>query len=69
MIGGSTGLDGFIKGEKEMKPTRNEILLALLTLIKVRETYDNLDPCDTMEVLDVIRLLDRLQGELANVER
>jgi len=69
MIGGSTGLDGFIKEEKEMKPTRNEILLAVLTLIKVRETYDNLDPCDTMEVLDVIRLLDRLQGELANVER
>jgi hypothetical protein len=69
MIGGSTGLNGFIKGEKEMQPTRNEILLALLTLIKVRETYDNLDPCDTMEVLDVIRLLDRLQGELANVER
>lgn len=52
-----------------MKPTRNEILLALLTLVKVRETYDNLDPCDTMEVLDVIRLLDRLQGEIAHVER
>jgi hypothetical protein len=52
-----------------MKPTRNEILLALLTLVKVRETYDNLDPCDTMEVLDVIRLLDRLQGEMAHVER
>lgn len=52
-----------------MKPTRNEILLALLTLVKVRETYDNLDPCDTMEVLDIIRLLDRLQGEMAHVER
>jgi|5_EtaG_2_1085323.scaffolds.fasta_scaffold161828_2 hypothetical protein len=52
-----------------MKPTRNEILLALLTLVKVRETYDNLDPCDTMEVLDVIRLLDRLQGEMSHVER
>jgi hypothetical protein len=52
-----------------VKPTRNEILLALLTLVKVRETYDNLDPCDTMEVLDVIRLLDRLQGEIAHVER
>ena len=54
---------------RKMKPTRNEILLALLTLVKVRETYDNLDPCDTMEVLDVIRLLDRLQGEMAHVER
>ena len=53
----------------KMKPTRNEILLALLTLVKVRETYDNLDPCDTMEVLDVIRLLDRLQGEMGHVER
>ena len=52
-----------------MKPTRNEILLAVLTLIKVRETYENLDPCDTMEILDIIRLLDRLQGELANVEK
>ena len=57
------------QGEEEMKPTRNEILLALLTLVKVRETYTDLDPCDDMEVLDVIRLLDRLQGEIAHVER
>ena len=49
-----------------MKPTRNEILLALLTLVKVRETCDNLDPCDDMEVLDVMRLLDRLQSEMLN---
>jgi len=49
-----------------MEPTRNELLLALLALIKVRETYHNLDPCDDMEVLDVIRLLDRLQREMPN---
>ena len=55
-----------LQREKKMKPTRNELLLALLALVKVRETYDNLDPCDDMEVLDVIRLLDRLQSEMPN---
>lgn len=50
-----------------MKPTRNDILQAWLTLQKVRETYsqDRLDEADKMMILDIMKLLDELQQEEA----
>ena len=45
----------------EMKPTRNEMLLAWMTLIKVRDHYDVLDSMDRVIILDVLKLLDKLQ--------
>ena len=50
-----------------MKPTRMDLLLAIITLGKVRETYANqLDAMDETELFDVVRLLDRLQLEMPN---
>jgi hypothetical protein len=50
-----------------MKPSRNDILQAWLTLQKVRETYsqDRLDEGDKMMILDIMQLLDELQQEEA----
>jgi hypothetical protein len=50
-----------------MKPTRNDILQAWLTLQKVRETYSptRLDEADKMMLIDVMKLLDELQQEEA----
>lgn len=48
----------------EMKPTRNEMLLAWMTLIKVRDHYvhdDVLDSMDRIIIVDVLKLLDKLQ--------
>jgi mRNA-degrading endonuclease HigB of HigAB toxin-antitoxin module len=45
----------------EMKPTRNEMLLAWMTLIKVKDHYDSLDSMDRVIILDVLKLLDKLQ--------
>lgn len=47
-----------------MKPTRNEMLLAWMTLIKVRDHYvhdDVLDSMDRIIIVDVLKLLDKLQ--------
>ncbi len=50
-----------------MKPSRNDILQAWLTLQKVRENYsqDRLDERDKMMILDIMKLLDELQQEEA----
>jgi len=50
-----------------MKPSRNDILQAWLTLQKVREHYsqDRLDEADKMMILDIMKLLDELQQEEA----
>jgi len=50
-----------------MKPTRNDILQAWLTLQKVRETYSQtrLDEADKVMLVDIMKLLDDLQQEEA----
>jgi len=50
-----------------MKPTRNDILQAWLTLQKVRETYSQtrLDESDKVMLVDIMKLLDELQQEEA----
>ena len=44
-----------------MKPTRTEMLLAWMTLIKVKDHYDSLDAMDRIIIVDVLKLLDKLQ--------
>lgn len=46
-----------------MKPTRTELLLAWMTLVKVREHYDSsvVDECDDQMLLSVLNLLNKLQ--------
>ena len=48
-----------------MKPTRTELLLAWMTLVKVLEHYDakEVDECDQQMILSVQKLLDRLQDK------
>ena len=45
----------------EMKPSRTEMLLAWMTLIKVKDHYDSLDSIDRVIILDVLKLLEKLQ--------
>jgi len=54
-----------------MRPSRNEILQAWLTLVKIKEYYDHdrLDSWDRQQIFDVLRILDQLQQELCHVER
>ena len=54
-----------------MRPSRNEILQAWLTLVKIKEYYDQdrLDSWDRQQIFDVLRILDQLQQELCHVER
>jgi len=48
-----------------MKPTRTELLLAWMTLVKVRDYYDGreVDECDQQMILSVQKLLDTLQDK------
>lgn len=50
-----------------MKPSRSDILQAWMTLQKVRETYspNRLDEADKMMLVDIMKLLDKLQQEEA----
>ena len=54
-----------------MRPSRNEILQAWLTLVKIKEYYDQdrLDSWDRQQIFDVLRILDQLQQEMCHVER
>ena len=54
-----------------MRASRNEILQAWLTLVKIKEHYDHdrLDSWDRQQIFDVLRILDQLQQELCHVER
>ena len=46
-----------------MKPTRNELLTAWMTLAKVKETYyqKDIDQYEQTVLIDVLKMLDRLQ--------
>ena len=46
-----------------LRPTRTEMLTAWMTLVKVRETYCNpeIDQYDQTVLLDVLKMLDKLQ--------
>ena len=48
-----------------MKPTRTELLLAWMTLVKVQDHYDSsdVDECDRQMILSVQKLLDKLQDK------
>ena len=48
-----------------MKPTRTELLLAWMTLVKVLEHYgaDQVDECDDQMVRSVLTLLNKLQDQ------
>ena len=49
--------------QMSMKPTRNELLTAWMTLVKVKETYyqKDIDQYEQTVLLDVLKMLDRLQ--------
>jgi hypothetical protein len=48
-----------------MKPTRTELLLAWMTLVKVLEHYDakQVDECDQQMIRSVLKLLNDLQDK------
>lgn len=48
-----------------MKPTRNDMLLAWMTLVKVMDHYDNtqVDECDRQMIRSVLKLLNELQDK------
>jgi len=49
--------------QMSMKPTRNELLTAWMTLVKVKEAYyqKDIDQYEQTVLLDVLKMLDRLQ--------
>ena len=48
-----------------MKPTKTELLLAWMTLVKVMDHYDNtqVDECDRQMIQSVLKLLNHLQDK------
>jgi hypothetical protein len=46
-----------------MKPTREDLLLAWITLVKLRETYD-IDAADDQFLLTTLKLIDKYQHKI-----
>lgn len=46
-----------------MKPTREELLLAWITLVKLRETYQ-IDAADDQFLLATLKLVDKYQHKI-----
>lgn len=48
-----------------MKPTRTELLLAWMTLVKVLDHYDSkeVDECDQQMIRSILKLLNKLQDQ------
>lgn len=48
-----------------MKPTKTEMLLAWMTLVKVMDHYDSnqVDECDQQMIRSVLKLLNELQDK------
>lgn len=46
-----------------MKPTREDLLLAWITLVKLRETYD-IDAADDQFLLVTLKLVDKYQHKI-----
>jgi len=46
-----------------MKPTREDLLLAWITLVKLRETYD-IDAADDQFLLTTLKLVDKYQHKI-----
>jgi hypothetical protein len=46
-----------------MKPTREDLLLAWITLVKLRETYD-IDAADDQFLLATLKLVDKYQYKI-----
>ena len=49
--------------QMSMKPTRTDLLIAWMTLVKVRETYchPEVDQYEQTVLIDVLKMLDKLQ--------